>query len=135
VGLHVNGLIPSLHEFADNAEKLFSIVCHFSSEPEIQIQDDAVATQLYHIVQEAVNNAVKHGKAPEAFVELRRTKHMLRLSIHDTGRGFPSERSDSGGMGLQIMNYRAESIGASLQVRHHPHQGTLVTCDLPDLLR
>jgi PAS domain S-box-containing protein len=131
VGLHVNGLVPSLREFAKNAEKLFGIECHFSSEPGLSNPDDTAATQLYHIVQEAVNNAVKHGRASQVFIQFVSKTNRLRLSIRDTGRGIVLEQAQNHGMGLHIMKFRAESIGGVLEVYPHPRKGTLVVCDLP----
>jgi two-component system CheB/CheR fusion protein len=131
VGLHVDGLVPSLREFAKNAEKLFGIECHFSSEPDIPNPEDTAATQLYHIVREAVNNAVKHGRASRVFIQFKKKATMLRLSIRDTGCGIAMEKSESCGMGLHIMRFRAESIGGVLEVYPHPRRGTLVVCDLP----
>jgi signal transduction histidine kinase len=86
---------------------------------------------LYRIVQEAVNNAIKHGKAPQITITLsiRREGGMV-LMVRDNGVGFPTDVAKRRGMGLRIMHHRARMIGAILEVQHGAHGGTCVICTL-----
>ena len=81
------------------------------------IHDVNAATHLYHIAQEAVNNAIKHGNASNIMIALgfARTAK-VRLTISDDGGGILKRRRSIQGMGLHIMNYRAKMIGGSLEV-------------------
>jgi signal transduction histidine kinase len=98
----------------------------------VAIADNNAALHLYRIAQEAVNNAIKHGKAQHINVALTRVNGSIRLTVRDDGTGFPKE-SKSNGIGLRVMNYRAGMIGASLTIQSSRETGTLVSCQLPDI--
>lgn len=90
----------------------------------------AVAVALYRIAQEALNNVVKHAAAGQATVTLHGSAgddHAgVELTVADDGCGFDVDDVRSGRLGLGIMAERAESIGARLEVRSAPAQGTVV---------
>ena len=86
--------------------------------------------ELYKIAQEAVTNAIKHGKAKKVGISLANGSERLVLMIQNDGLPFPDLNSQSTGMGLRIMNYRASLIGASLEVKGIG-KGTRVTCSMP----
>ncbi len=88
-----------------------------------------VNSNLYHITQESVQNAIRHGGADHIIIELVYRKTWFSLCIKDNGTGFdPFE--DSRGMGLRIMNYRAKLMGGSLDIESGG-TGTCVTLKLP----
>jgi signal transduction histidine kinase len=126
------GLMSALQLRSAEIEDLFGITCHFACEPAVLIHDDAMATHLYHIAQEAVNNAIKHGKARVILIRLAQENGCGTLQIRDNGIGIAEDRGASQGMGLHIMSYRAGMIGGRLDVRANPHgDGTTVTCTFP----
>jgi signal transduction histidine kinase len=90
-----------------------------------------MATHLYHIAQEAVNNAIKHGQPRTIAMELSSANGRGMLVIRDDGKGFPEGSASSLGMGLHIMNYRAGIIGGALEIRTDPLRGTIITCIFP----
>ena len=92
------------------------------------IADNTVATHLYHIVQEAISNAVKHGEARSIIVSLSSSADQLTLRIWNNGAKFPVRASGEGGLGLRIMKYRAEMIGATLKISSAIDKGTMVEC-------
>jgi PAS domain S-box-containing protein len=128
VQLDANGLMSALQELAANVEHMFRIQCRFQCDEPILIQNNAAATHLYRIAQEAINNAIKHGKAKKILITFRPTGDRHCLLISNDGAPFPSEAKQSQGMGLRIMDYRAGEIGASLQIRGGDGQGTTVMC-------
>jgi signal transduction histidine kinase len=130
VGLEDSGLAGALSQLATSTSTVFGIECDSQCDETIDLIDLAVATHLYRIAQEAVNNAVRHGKAKQIAIELESTEHRLRLSIQDNGSGI-ANGSDRGGMGLQIMHFRARMIGGSLGVQRGNAGGTIVTCTAP----
>ena len=89
-----------------------------------------VSAQLYRIVQEAVRNAVEHGGARQVWIDLGFNHQKMVLTIQDDGKGFDAS-TDSGGMGLRIMQYRAQCIGGSCEVQSNCAKGTIVTCRVP----
>lgn len=130
VGLEDGGLISALSQLASSTSSVFGIDCMVDCADEIEIPDLAVATHLYRIAQEAVNNAVRHGKAQHIVIRLAALQQQVRLSIDDNGSGMPS-RVDNGGMGLQIMHFRARMIGGNLEVLGRGAGGTCVSCVAP----
>ncbi len=95
------------------------------------IPDLSVATHLYRIAQEAVANAIKHGKAGAVEISLTNTGGKTLLSITDNGVGIRSP-VPGGGMGLRSMQYRAGLVGATLLVQALAKGGTRILCLLPD---
>ncbi len=94
------------------------------------VKDLAVATHLYRIAQESVNNAIKHGHAKKIDVHLAVTAEKILLVVTDNGRGFVTSTRNPG-MGLRTMQYRAGIIGATLLVQAKPGSGARIVCFLP----
>ena len=128
VELEANGLMYALQELVANVEKMFKVECRFQCEESVLLSDNAVATHLYRIVQEAINNALKHGKARNILISLKHANGNINLTVADDGAGFPKKLKSDKGMGLRIMNYRAGMIGGSLEIRPANGKGTTVTC-------
>ncbi|HUZ06266.1 MAG TPA: PAS domain S-box protein [Candidatus Paceibacterota bacterium] len=129
VEFEANGLMSALHEFAAHVQKVFRIECLFECPEPVLIRNNVFATHLYRIVQESVNNAVKHGKAERILVSLKPAGDRIALTVADDGFGFSDETKKSGGMGLHIMKYRASVLDAALEVRSGVDgAGTTVSC-------
>ena len=127
-----HGLMSALQLCATEVEDLFGIKCRFQCEDPVFLDDYNKATHLYHIAQEAVNNAIKHGNAKNIVIRLFAGDTRGTLMIKDDGQGLPEASARSTGMGLHIMNYRAGMIGGSLEVRRGDSaRGTFVTCQFP----
>jgi PAS domain S-box-containing protein len=128
VNLEATGLGAALHELADQVATIFKISCRFRWDDSILVRDNTKATHLYYIAREAVNNAIKHGKAQAVVIGLDRVKDRVILTVKDDGIGLPEEVERTKGMGLHTMNHRARMIGASLAVKQDPAGGTMVAC-------
>jgi signal transduction histidine kinase len=127
VGLEEGGLAAALQGLAENATELFRIDCQLRAEAPVALADAGAATHLYRIAQEAISNAVRHGRARRVTLGLNQAGEDFELTVSDNGRGF-SPTVPTPGMGLRIMKYRAGMIGAALEVRAGIGQGTTVTC-------
>src|ERR1700683_3156518 len=125
------GLMSALRKWASEVEALFHIGCSFRCAKQIAIHDANVATHLYRIAQEAVNNAIRHGKSQNIVIRLSGKNGPAVLSIQDDGEGFPKKPVNPPGVGLNIMNYRADMVGGSLKVQPNPDRGITVTCTFP----
>jgi len=125
------GLMEALAGLAQTVTALFHVQCAFHCDDSVPISDQTVATHLFRIAQEAVANARKHGEARRVVVALKRSREGVVLSIRDNGIGIPTVRRASAGMGLKIMNHRAEAIGARLSIGRRGKRGTAVTCTVP----
>lgn len=89
----------------------------------------------YRVMQEALQNVVKHAEAVEARVDLQGNGSLLRLRISDNGRGFDTRRRPAGmpteALGIPGMRERAELVGGRLRIESRPGRGTTVTAELP----
>jgi PAS domain S-box-containing protein len=113
------------------ANEAWSIPCRLEVEEDIRIPDATVALHLFRITREAVVNANKHARAREVTVAMKTSPKWIELSITDDGIGIASKQTNHSGMGLHIMNYRASSIGARLEIEPIRPRGTRVSCFLP----
>ncbi len=126
------GLMSALQQWAGEVEDLFRIRCRLECSTPVLIDDDAAATHLYYVAREAVNNAIKHGRARQIAIRLSADRGQGMLSICDDGCGIDDTAPGSKGMGLHLMNYRARMVGGSLDVQRVAGAGgTIVTCWFP----
>jgi signal transduction histidine kinase len=127
-----DGLMASLQRLAAEVEDFFNVSCRFVCVVPVLIDDVIVGTHLFHIAQEAVSNAIKHGRATHIIVALSATGGSGRLAIEDNGVGIPRMPVNTAGMGLHIMRYRASMIGGLLEITREPNgAGTIVECSFP----
>jgi len=126
-----HGLMSALQLYANEIEDLFGISCRFQCQDAVLIHDAPMATHLYHIAQEAVNNAIKHGHARNILIRLFAGQREGTLVVKDDGVGIERPLGPHTGVGLHIMNYRAGMIGGNLEVRREQPRGTVVTCRFP----
>lgn len=128
--LESEGLMVALAELAASTEKLFHVRCRFDCPAPVSIHELITATHLFRIAQEAVTNAVKHGKAKGIQINLEAQLEKIVLTVKDNGSGFSQPNGTTKGMGLRIMQYRAGMIGATLLFQKQG-RGTAVVCFLP----
>lgn len=126
-----HGLMNALRQLSAEVEDVFGASCQLQCENPVLVHDVSVATHLYHISQEAISNAIKHGKAKKIEIGLTAKDNRGVLTIRDYGSGCKSIPEHSGGMGHHIMNYRAKMIGGTLGIEPCRPHGTVVTCIFP----
>jgi signal transduction histidine kinase len=124
-------LPAALDGLAQHATKLFKISCRFERDGAIPALDSSIASQLYKIAQEAVTNAIRHAKAKCVTISLANGSDAIILTVHNDGLPFPNLMSPATGMRLKIMHYRANLIGASLDIKGTSPHGTRVICSVP----
>ena len=128
VKLAGHGLALALKDLAASVTAAFGVDCACEFGAPAAIGDQTIAHHLYRIAQEAIHNAIKHGRAKAITVTLRGPEGHVILTIQDDGLGLPSHAGLRTGMGLKNMEARARMIGASLQIRARESSGTEVTC-------
>jgi PAS domain S-box-containing protein len=126
------GLTRAMAAMIDKAAQSGSIVF----ERKLEIVDDVfrgeAATNLYRVVQETVNNILKHSQASRARIVLERDVHDVRLWIEDDGRGFGAvPPAGDRGFGLKNVAERVRILGGSLKVDSRPGGGTRVEAIVP----
>jgi PAS domain S-box-containing protein len=130
------GLQAALEQIAEDINKLgyFSVEIEAEGfEPDLS---EEVKLAYFRIAQEAINNTRKHAKASNAFINLRFTANHLKMVVSDDGIGFDVTKSASqsrgqGSLGMMSMQERANLIGAKINIRSQPGQGTRVTLEMP----
>ena len=123
-------LTDALQDLVDR--EVWRVPCRLEVKPSFQIEDDAVAAQLYRIAREAVINANKHAQAREIVVGLERSPGGMVLRVTDDGVGFSNGAELRQGLGFHIMNYRAQLMGGRLEIDSPKRGGTRVSCYLPN---
>ena len=123
------GLVNALQDLVDR--EIWRTPCRLEVKPSFRIEDDAAAAHLYRIAREAVINANKHAQAREIIVKLQRSRREMVLHVIDDGVGLSDERKLKQGLGLHIMNYRAQLAGGRLEIDSPKNRGTRVSCYLP----
>jgi PAS domain S-box-containing protein len=129
ISLEENGLVSALEELAVNTGNLFKVKCQFSAAGQLPKVENGVALHLYYIAQEAVLNAAKHSRSDNISISLTRANDRFILAIRDDGSGFELSDHSFKGMGIRIMRYRARVIGATLDLKSQPGQGTQISCE------
>jgi PAS domain S-box-containing protein len=125
------GLDTGLKKFAETVQEQYQLQCLYESSGETIEVSEIVALQLFFIVKEAVNNAIKHGRSSKIVIQLEKNAEQLILAITDNGAGFSPLPQARPGMGLNIMKYRSEIIGGDLEIGPTALGETRVTCRLP----
>jgi two-component system, LuxR family, sensor kinase FixL len=129
VTLEPGGLLPALQTLIAWSRSSYDVdvELHLSIRFPLLIGESGAA-HLYLIVQEAINNAVRHGRARSIGVTLRTNQAWVSLSITDDGTGIAEAPSRGAGMGLKLMEYRSAVIGGSLRIKRLPEGGTRIHC-------
>jgi len=138
----MDDIVWSINPRNDSLENLLMRVKHFATtlfeareiDYSIDIQDNINAVKLptayrqhiYLVLKEAINNLVKYAQATQAAIRVGYDQRVLELSIRDNGRGFDAAR-ESGGNGIPGMRRRAELMGAELEIRSLPGEGTTIS--------
>ncbi len=134
VELEKNGLQDALKEIAATTSQMYKINCEFNSNikncnKKCENNFD-ITKNIYFIVKEAVNNAVKHGKAKSILIDFHCEKQKIKLIIADDGKGLSKNWDKKKGMGTQIMSYRANYVGLNFKIesKNEGVNGVRITC-------
>jgi signal transduction histidine kinase len=130
LALQQEGLVSALRHRLDAVEGKLGIKHRLQVEGEPDLSP-ALEEALYHISQEALNNALKHARATEIAVTLAAGNGEVQLVVADNGAGFDPAQAQEAGMGLSTMRERAQRFGGETTVESAPGQGTTVRARLP----
>lgn len=131
VNLERIGVAAALEAFASSVEGLFGISCRFRVHPHFPILGSEKGLHLHRIAQEAVNNAITHGRGRRIEISLGFQGEKGLLSIRDDGSGIPEEVLAAPGLGMHTMDYRSRLIGGVIRIQRRARGGTIVTCLFP----
>lgn len=128
-----DGLCDALRELTALTNSTETI-CDFDCDPPRTPTADHTAINIYRIAQEAVTNALRYSQATTIRMRLYEHPGRVELIVEDNGRGFPQPHKNHGGMGLQVMRYRARLIGGRLRITTKPGLGVRISCSAPKSL-
>jgi len=120
------GLVGALQHRLDAVEQRVGIETSLQVKGEFHALPFEVEDQLFHIAQEALNNALRHANASESVVCLQTQGNHIVLSVQDNGDGFDPDTVVPG-MGIKNIRERAQAIGGQISIASRPDQGTTVT--------
>ena len=126
VPITADGLRVALEQLAAKTSNESSVVCTFDCPKPICLFDNLTATHLFNIAQGALSNALRHAHASRIQIRIEQTDNQFVLAIRDDGIGLPP--SQNHGMGMRIMQNRAQIIGGTLLICSIEPSGTEVTC-------
>jgi PAS domain S-box-containing protein len=135
VQIEPEGLQTALEELATSIDLQGAVDCQFECFDSIRVLNNSVATHLYCIAQEAVNNALKHSHGDEITISLRNQGDCVVLEIRDNGIGIEAAKDQqaqpSHGMGLRTMQYRCATVSGTFRVDTRREIGTAIICLVP----
>jgi two-component system sensor kinase FixL len=131
VPIDAQGLMVALEELANEFETNYGIRCEFLCPSPVLVANDNAAMQLYHVVQEALTNSLKHSGADSTAIAMKHSNATVTITVKDNGIGIDDPPQQTDGLGLRIMQHRCESIGGTFSVRRRKSGGTVVTCEIP----
>lgn len=110
----------------------YKLDCEFIIDPDLDIEDESIIKELYYIIDEAVMNSLKHSECSAIYISMNSQKNMINLKIVDNGKGISDNKETESGAGLEIMKYRARTIGGLLEIKNNPGGGTVIECTFSD---
>jgi signal transduction histidine kinase len=132
------GIVSVLMKFCREMTKISDVEVRFENQTGFISRLEAkVENNLYRIVQEAVNNAIKYSQASEIKVIMKHTSKYLHLEISDNGKGFDLEKLEkndhfsNSGHGIFNIRERANFINATSEILTQPGEGTSISIDVP----
>ena len=125
------GLKVSMQTYCAEFTRRTHLPITFEADESLPILPDVYNITLYRVLQEALNNTVKHAKASHAWVELTVEDNTITLTVQDNGQGFSEEENQSNGMGLSSMRERVAIVGGKLVISSTQKRGTILSAQFP----
>ncbi len=114
VNFETGGFIFAIEELGAEVKKYFNTDLIIDKDFDVNITDETVSSNLYYIIKEAINNSIKHEKAEKINLVFNHDGKNLHILLFNNKKN--SKQSSKDGMGLKIMKYRADLIGALLRI-------------------
>jgi two-component system CheB/CheR fusion protein len=127
-----DGLMTALAGLAERTVEVSGVRCRFVCHKPVLIGNNQIATDLFRIAQEAVTNALRHANARQIVVTLTEEDGQIVLRVQDDGTGMLVPAVAAKGMGLRIMQHRAERIGGEFTMSSDPKNGTEIVCKISE---
>jgi len=118
------GLKEALHLYCRNISHSRELQITFHTSGTLHRYKSNFELSVYRIIQELVNNIVKHSRATEALVQLSQHNHLLAITVEDNGIGFNQQAMQQNGMGLKSLHSRIKALNGNIEIDAASGQGT-----------
>ncbi len=118
-----HGLDEALHRYCNNVSNSNTLAVQYDSWGEIGRYKDSFELSVYRIVQELLNNVLKHSRATQVIVQMSHQNNLLCVTVEDNGIGFTKNKLSSDGMGLQSLHSKVQAINGRLEMETGPGSG------------
>lgn len=134
--LYELGLVPALHDLAENIREQHKVPVHVRAEGEIRPMSPALLGLLFQSARELIMNALKHAGRSDIHVSVAHTDGSIVICVQDNGKGFDPAKLDrhdetNGGFGLFSVRERVEGLGGRLEILSAPGKGTTTRITVP----
>jgi PAS domain S-box-containing protein len=130
IDIKKEGLVSALHQRLESVEGRSDIQARLITEGEILLPEEK-EVEIYYIVEEALNNIIKHAHAKTVLIKMKQKKNAVNLEVIDNGHGFDPQNIETGGIGLKNMQERARRIDGKLKITSSPENGTKISLRIP----
>lgn len=131
VQMDAQGLSGALQELASRIQSQTDIDINIRIDQPLMISDNETATHVYRIVQEAINNALRHANARHIDLHLEVEAEYATIEVIDDGEGLPADIDERQGLGMRTMFHRCRLFGGDLDIFTADEGGTRVKCRFP----
>ncbi len=123
------GLVKAIEELVDRINQTGAIKCQFMAF-NVNNLNTNLEVELYRMVQEAINNTLKHAHAHNLNIQLNKLETEINLLIEDDGKGFNPLKITKG-LGLNSLKSRAAKVGGQLHIDSYVNRGTTLIIEIP----
>ena len=124
------GLQDAMQAYCEEISRRTNLPINFEADPSLPVLPDTYNLTLYRVLQEALNNVIKHAQASRSWVDLTLENRTITLTVQDNGRGFSGEQTQTGGIGLAGLRERLTIAGGVFKISSNPERGTIVMAQL-----
>ena len=125
------GIAPAAAALCREISSQQSVEVSFAAESVPESVSKRIVLCLYRVLQESLQNAIKHSGTPKVAVSLRGAADHIELTVDDFGAGFDLETNQRWGLGLTNMNERLKAVDGHLAIRSQPQHGTSIRARVP----
>ena len=124
------GLDEALREYTQSITDSGLLKIDYQSSGLDQPLEQSVELSIYRIIQELLNNIIKHAGASEALVQVQRPGNLLSITVEDNGKGFAPREETKAGIGLSNIESRISYLNGSIDIRSEQQRGTSVYIEI-----
>jgi len=129
--IHETGFVNALKRYAEGVGRRYGIKVHLKIQKDVSGLGNEKEILVFRIIQEALNNIVKHAHAKNAWVDMGQIQQMIILAIRDDGKGFSLKRKKKANYGLYYMRERTNMLDGRFAIESTINKGTKILISIP----